>query len=220
MLVRTLLLVSVTSIAAADAPDQARLTIGEEVYNIPVGKSFAVRLGGERVTMRLDFATEHEFRQEGVAFRYPTALRAEAPTGREGAAVWTLQGQSAAILVQRYEAGLDPKSLAAVLVENLVAREGTLAGEPQPVKLTVGDRSYAGTQLRSERPAKDGAPATESVENVFTFASGKGVFALLVQDVHPAGDKESAEYAEALRLLSESLETAEPRTKSLEPRTK
>ena len=64
-------------------------------------------------------------------------------------------------------------------------------------------------QLNYTTPAKDKAPATVTVQNLFTFASDEGVFALMVQDVRPQGEGESAEYTDTLRLLGESLKTGD-----------
>ncbi|QDT69344.1 hypothetical protein MalM25_22810 [Planctomycetes bacterium MalM25] len=204
----TLLALFVAGVAAAeDKPAMARLTLNSESYNVPLGKPFAIRLGGEKLTLRIDLQDEQTFSEAGVTFRYPTGFEASdaAPSG--GVTIWTLQGQSAAIMLQRYDGELDAKSLRQVLVDNLVEQSG---GEQQAVKLTGAKRAYQGVQLRSSSPGEAGSPATQSVQNVFTFANAEGVFALVVQDVRPPGEKDSKEYGEALRLLGESLATGKP----------
>lgn len=200
---------------AAFAQEQARLTINEDAYNVPIGKPFAVRIDGKRMTLRIDRQTDRVFDQSDVSFNYPTdfePLQDEA--GSEGVTIWTLQGRNAAVMLQRYEDGLDPKSLLEVLVGNLLEREGNATAKQQAVKLTGPDRAYQGVQVRSSTQAAAGQPATKSVQNFFTFANENGVFALLIQDVSAPGAKESKEYTEALRLLGESLKTGkEPEAK-------
>jgi hypothetical protein len=196
-----------------------RLTIGENAYNVPVGKAFAVRIGKDRLTVRIDPLTEQAFDAAGVSFRYPADLRAsESPAG-EGVRVWTLQGASTAVMLQQYGAELDPKSLREVLVENLIEgfdqTVGDGAEKPKTVRLTTPGRAYDGSQLNYSTPVKGAtaaggnAPATQTVQNIFTFANAQGVFALMVQDVRPQGADESAEYTETLRLLGESLKTGD-----------
>lgn len=200
--------------AIAQEAGQARLTIDEDVYNVPLGKSFAVRIGGERVTLRIDPLTDQSFDKAGVSFRYPTDLEAAEADGGAGVTVWTLQGLSAAVMLQQYNDDLDPKSLRDVLVGNIVERDGEANVEQQAVKLTGAERAYQGVQLRMKTPASGSTPATESVQNVFSFANAQGVFALLVQDVRAPGAKDSKEYTESLRLLGESLKTGkEPAAK-------
>jgi hypothetical protein len=206
------LLFATTALAAE--PQQARLTIGENVYNVPMGKAFAVRIGEERVTLRIDLVNEKAFDAAGVSFRYPSALEAGESPGDAGVRVWTLQGRMAAVMLQQYGDDLDAKSLREVLAENLVATAGKDADKPKTVRLTTPGRAYDGVQLNYTTPAKDKAPATVTVQNLFTFASDEGVFALMVQDVRPQGEGESAEYTETLRLLGESLKTGdEPQAK-------
>lgn len=192
---------------AQEKPAMARLTLNSESYNVPLGKPFAIRLGGEKLTLRIDLQDEQTFSQAGVAFRYPTGFAATDAAPSEGVTIWTLQGQSAAIMLQRYDGELDAKSLRQVLVDNLVEQSG---GQRQDVKLTGPKRAYQGVQLRSSSPGEAGSPATESVQNVFTFANAEGVFALVVQDVRPPGKKDSKEYGDVLRLLGESLTTGKP----------
>jgi hypothetical protein len=201
-------LLSATPALAAEPP-QARLTIGENVYNVPMGKAFAVRIGEERVTLRIDLVNEKTFDAAGVSFRYPSALEAGESPSDEGVRVWTLQGKMAAVMLQQYGDDLDAKSLREVLVENLAATGGQEAEKPKTVRLTTPGRAYDGVQLNYTTPAKDKAPATVTVQNLFTFASDEGVFALMVQDVRPQGEGESAEYTETLRLLGESLKTGD-----------
>lgn len=207
------ILLSATSALAAEPP-QARLTIGDNVYNVPMGKAFAVRIGEERVTLRIDLVDDKAFDAAGVSFRYPSALEAGESPGDAGVRVWTLQGRMAAVMLQQYGDDLDAKSLRDVLAENLVATAGEGAEKPKTVRLTTPGRAYDGVQLNYTTPAKDKAPATVTVQNLFTFASDEGVFALMVQDVRPQGEGESAEYTETLRLLGESLTTGdEPQAK-------
>ena len=190
---------------AAETPKQARLTIDGEAYNVPLAKPFAVRIGGERVTLQIDPLDDLEFDEAGVAFRYPTELIREANNDDDSVTIWTLQGQNAAVMLQRYDGGLDPKSLLGVLVDNIAQRDGVPEDKRQAVKLRGAERAYPGTQLRSS--SGEGEARRDLVQNVFTFANDAGVFALIIQDARPAGAKDSSEYAETLRLLGDSLKT-------------
>lgn len=191
------------------AQDQARLTINDEAYNVPLGKPFAVRIGGKRMTLRIDPQTDLGFDEAGVSFRYPTTLESIADQAGEGVTIWTLQGRNTALMIQRYEDGLNAQSLLDVLVGNIIDREGEASVKRQEVKLTGVERAYQGVQLKVETAAAGEQPATESVQNVFTFANAQGVFALLLQDVRAKGEPDSGEYSETLRLLGESLKTGE-----------
>ncbi|QDV75076.1 hypothetical protein [Botrimarina mediterranea] len=201
------LLTATTALAAE--PQQARLTIGEKVYNVPVGKAFAVRVAGERVTLRIEMLDEKAFDAAGVSFRYPMSLEAGESSGDAGVRVWTLQGRTTAVMLQQYGDDLDAKSLRDVLAENLVASAGKDSEKPKTVRLTTPGRAYDGLQFNYTTPARGKSPATVTVQNLFTFASTEGVFALMVQDVRPEGEGESAEYTETLRLLGDSLKTGD-----------
>jgi hypothetical protein len=115
----------------------------------------------------------------------------------------------AAVMLQQYGDDLDAKSLRDVLVENLLTTAGKDAEKPKTVRLTTPGRTYDGVQLNYTTPAKDKTPATVTVQNLFTFASNEGVFALIVQDIRPQDEGESAEYTETLKLLGESLTTGD-----------
>ena len=200
------------TMSLAAEPPQARLTLGEKVYNVPVGKAFAVRIGEERVTLRIDLVNEKAFSEAGVSFQYPATLEAGEPLGDASVRVWTLQGPKAAVMLQQYGDDLDAKSLREVLAENLVGAAGAGAEKPKTVRLTMPGGRLDGVQLNYTTPAKEKSPATVTVQNLFTFASAEGVFALVVQDVRPEGEAESAEYQETLKLLGESLKTGDGAT--------
>lgn len=187
----------------ADEPDHARMTIGEESYRVPLGEPFAVMLAGERVTIRIDPENSRLFSESGVAFRYPKGFAMEVNAAAPDVTVWTLQGRSATIVVQRYAAGLEPDSLRDALVDNLVERHGGDRARRQSVNLRGAEASFPGVQVVST-----GAGGTEELQNVFAFASGDAVFALMVQDARPKGASDTAEYAEAIRLLGDSLKAA------------
>lgn len=197
------IVLAAASAAAQEPPKQARLTIDGDVYNVPLSKAFAVRIGGKKVTVRIDPQTDRTFSKAGVSFDYPMSLTPDEQQGGKEVAIWSMQGQTAAIMLQKYNGELDPKSLQEVLVENMSASTES----KQTVKLTGAERSYQGVQIRTKTAAKGNVPATEGVQNIFTFANQNGVFALLVQEVHAAGAKDSKEYTDSLRLLGETLKT-------------
>lgn len=187
--------------------EQARLTIGDQTYNVPIGKPFAVKLGGERITMRIDPEVDRSFSEAGISFRYPASFTAEGNADDPAVTIWTIQGTSAAIMLQKYEGGLDSKSLIEVLVTNISdqykpQKVEQQAVEQQAVKLRGIDASYEGVQLKTTNEDD-----IEIVQNIFAFANEQGVFALMVQDTHAASDGDSEQYTEALRLLGESLKT-------------
>lgn len=192
--------------AGAEMPTSARLTVDGSAYNVPLGKPFAIRLGGKRVTLQIEPQSQLQFAQAGVSFDYPAELKLSAADPSKGIQVWTLQGPSAAIMLQRYDDQIDPDSLREVLVDNLIERDGEPLNR-QAIKLTGPERAYPGVQLRTARKAKGKSPATESVQNVITFANESGVFALMVQDVHAPSGEDSEEYQKALRLLGDTLKT-------------
>ncbi len=186
----------------AGAIEQARLTIGEQTYNVPVGKPFAVKIDGERVTMQIDPEVDRSFSEAGVSFRYPASFVAEENTEDPAVTIWTIQGTSAALMLQKYEEGLDPKSLIEVLVSNISDQYKPKKVEQKTAKLRGVEASYEGVQLKTTNKDK-----IEIVQNVFAFANEQGVFALMVQDTHAAGEGDSEQYTETLRLLGESLKT-------------
>ncbi|MEN0110936.1 MAG: hypothetical protein AAF805_09455 [Planctomycetota bacterium] len=179
----------------------ARLTIDGAVYNVPIGKPFALVIDGRRRTVRIDAVADREFRDAGIAFRYPAAMELTKSDADAAVTVWTVQGRSAAILLQRYAEGIDAASLAEVLVQNLV--DQAAGAKKQDVQLRGAERAYRGAQVL----VPDSSSGQETVHNVFAFDTAGGVFALLIQDTRPAGGEESPEYAEALRLMGESFRT-------------
>jgi hypothetical protein len=188
----------------------ARMTIGGEAYNVPMGQPFAVRIKGERVTIKIEPDEHLLFSAEGIEFLYPQGFRTSESSDDPSVAIWTLEGESAAVMVQRYDSSLDPKSLLGVLVTNIVdqyAKDAPAAPKKQTVKLRGLEQSYEGQQVRAQVAEGVAGQPAEVVQNVFTFANAGGVFALMVQDTRPEGAKDSDEYTAALRLLGESLKT-------------
>lgn len=202
-------------------PDAYRLTIGDDVYNVPVGKPFAVMIGGQRVTMRIDGRTASELSVDGVRFQYPMSLAAEPPADEGGVTIWALQGSSVALMLQRYDGELDPKSLLKVLTDNIAEQYQDADLEREPVQLRGAERVYPGEQLRVTTVAANAeggeGARVDLVQNVFAFASGPRVFALVVQDTRPAGDGDTEEYGKTLRLLGDTLKTAPPARRSATP---
>ncbi|MGL4511522.1 MAG: hypothetical protein ACRCT8_00405 [Lacipirellulaceae bacterium] len=205
------LIATLATPALADEPARmARMTIDGEAYNVPLGKPFAVRVKGERVTITVEPDEHRLFAQGAIELLYPQGFRPSEASDSPSIEVWTFEGQSAAIMLQRYDDGLDPKSLLGVLVTNIVEQhDKSGAGKPtqQGVKLRGIERSYEGRQVRASVADDASGKPAEIVQNVFTFANSGGVYALMIQDTRAAGGKDSAEYTTALRLLGESLKT-------------
>lgn len=184
---------------AAQPGEKVRLTIGKDAYQVVLGKPFAVAIDGKRITMRIDVQDSLKFSESGVSFTYPAKLNIEKNDKDEAVVIWTFQGQSAAIMLQRYASDITPESLAEALVANIFEQYDEKDLKQVKVKLKAKDRTLEGTQLRAKT---DGLLV---MQNLFTFANEEGVFALMVQDARVADAEESSEYKDALRLLGESL---------------
>lgn len=187
----------------AAATEQMRLTVGKEVYEVPIGEPFAVAIGGKRITMKLEKQDSLEFSESGVSFAYPSLLKLEKSEEDNAVEIWTFQGQSAAIMLQRYETKITPDSLSEALLANILDQYTKKDVKRLKVKLRGKDRSIEGVQLQTF------AKGVTVLQNLFTFANEEGVFALMVQDARSEKGKESEEYQASLRLLGETLEVGE-----------
>ncbi|TWT87115.1 hypothetical protein Mal64_26500 [Pseudobythopirellula maris] len=219
----TFLLVAAVGLAVAARPAQAqdgatgspdgaapkyKLTIDSQVYDVPVGEAFAVRIDGRRVAMRLDPEAFRTFDEAGVSFNFPGAYQSDKNDADQAVTIWTFQGKTSAVMLQRYSSELDPFALRDVLVGNIVERYGEKRVERRTVKLRGQERSYEGIQIEAPGgAAADGDYKTRVLQNVFTFANRQGVFALIVQDARSNPDEESSEYRDALKLMGASLVT-------------
>lgn len=180
-----------------------RLTIGKEVYEVPIGEPFAVSIDGNRITMKLAKQDSLEFSNSGVSFAYPTILKQEKSKEDKTVEIWTFQGQSAALMLQRYKTKITPESLSEALLANILDQYTKKDVKRLKVKLRGKDRNIEGVQLQTF------SEGVTVLQNLFTFANEEGVYALMVQDARPKGENASEEYQEALRLLGESLEVGE-----------
>lgn len=198
-----------------DAERFARLTIEGVEYRAPIGEPFAVDFAGERVTLRIDLEEWQTFSDAGVSFRYPGDFVAERVNEADGVAVWTIQGKSAAVVLQRHDETIDPESLAEAIAATIVERYGERRVTRQAVKLRGVDRSYPGERLHIA--AGDDRLARDSEQNLFAFANESGVFALIVQDSRPAGSGATTEFETVVRLLGESFEAGPPPEPDPEP---
>ncbi|MEO1065570.1 MAG: hypothetical protein AAFZ07_29505, partial [Actinomycetota bacterium] len=161
--------------ARADEAARARLTIGDDLYRVPIGKPFAVMVDGERVTMKIEVDQTKAFAEAGVGFRYPAEFKTRRDDGDENVAVWTLEGRSAAIVVQKYRDTLDAESLAEAIAATIVERYGEERVERTSVKLRGADRAYDGERLTIAAAPGARLP-TETEQNLFAFENERGVF--------------------------------------------
>ncbi len=190
-------------IQSANSAELMRLSVGDEVYEVPVGEPFAVAIDGKRVIMQLEKQDSLEFAESGVSFAYPALLKLEKSEEDKAVEIWTFQGQSAAIMLQRYETKITPDSLSEALLANILDQYKDQKVKKLKVKLRGRDRSIEGMQLQTD------ATGITVLQNLFTFANEEGVFALMVQDARAETSEASEEYQEALRLLGETLEVGE-----------
>lgn len=192
--------------AAPGMPEKCRLTIDGEVYDVPVGKAFAVMIGEKRVTMRLDPQTESKFGVGGVRFAYPASLVAAEPVEEGGVTIWSFEGESAALMLQRYDGELAPDSLLQVLADNIANQYEASDVERRAVQLRGAEQTYRGQQLQ----VRPGATKVSLVQSVFTFVSNGEVYALIVQDTSKGDTDQSDEYRATLQLLGKTLTTRSP----------
>ena len=194
--------------AQQQAEARARLTIGEELYRVPIGKPFAVMLGGERMTMRIEIDETKPFSEAGVRFEYPAGFRARRDDSDENVTVWTMEGRSAAIVLQRYRDTLDVESLGEAIAASIVERHGADRVEQEAINLRGEDRAYPGSRLLITA-SEGGGGSTETEQNLFVFENAEGVFTLVAQDSRPRGAGATDEFKNLVRLLGESFEGGE-----------
>ncbi|WP_150132052.1 hypothetical protein [Dokdonella koreensis] len=179
----------------AEPPTQLRVRLGDQDIRLDAGQSVEVRIDGKPVSLRVDELPFRRFAEAGIAFDYPRHF----PWEFESPATWTLDGNSAVIIVLGAEKGegADPDAVLDGIAQTLKSKRpapresillATRNGPIDGVAMTV---TLASSRIRNEAYRIEGR--------------SRDVL-LLLQDSLTDDGQASAEFVAMRKQLAQTLE--------------
>lgn len=179
---------------AAEPPARLQVKIGDARAIVETGKATEILLEGKRVRVLIEELPTRRFDEAGIRFDYPRHF----PWEEDGDS-WTLDGNSAVIIITLGEAGqvVTPGSL-------LDGIEGALKTKRRVKREPV---VLATRQARIEGLAATVKLASSSIRNeAYVLERSRGSVILLLQDSLDDAGKPTAEFIDMRKRLVESLE--------------
>ncbi len=180
----------------AEPPAQYTLQINGKPTPVTLDKEFSLDGKAGRTRFLLSRAASRRFDKSGVKFDYPADYGFEADLKNPKAAIWTLNGRSSLLMLQRFPLS-GPALLREQMARELVKQYGSKNVVVRPASLFLGGREVEGKRLHVSLAKQ------RLVQEIFAFSNLKYAFVLMVQDAPEAG-KESAETRKLKALLSSS----------------
>jgi len=164
---------------------------------VEVDKPFELDTKAGKTSFTLRMEPYRVFQYAGLSFNYPRGASFKAQV--EGPmALWTLTDSPAMIMVQHFKNQPDPKLILNQMVEQMTAQYGKSAEVKQTeASLELQKRSLKGVRLEV------GFAQQTIHQSLFSFASGKDVIVLILQDV-PDDGKPTRSFAQLQKMMQDS----------------
>jgi hypothetical protein len=184
---------------ALEPPAVLSVEAGGKVVAAELDKAFELDTPGGRTTVKIRLEPYRLFARAGLSFKYPTKFLFEADLDTEGVVIWTLEGGSCVVMVQRFTERDDPAAVMKEVVKGMTDSFGKPNVREAAATLDAGAEKLKGTGLRIQ-------VAGERIHyRLFAFASGKDAVILSLQDSPGVDGAPSAEAKAVDALLKETL---------------
>jgi hypothetical protein len=184
---------------AKEPPAVLSVDAGGKTVTAELDKAFELDLPGGKTSVKIRLEPYRVFAKAGVSFKYPTKFLFEADLETEGVVIWTLEGSTCVLMVQRFSGRDDPEGVLKDVVNNITGSFGEANVKAGPAALDVGAEKLKGTGLRIQ-------VAGQRINyRFFAFKSGKQAVILSLQDSPGEDGAPSAEAKEVDALLKETL---------------
>lgn len=172
------------------------LVIDGKEHPFVVGVEQAITLDGKphRVTVKLD--PFHSFSEAGLTFRYPRSMYYALDDSDPNVTIWSMDGDSAIIMVQRYDTQVGEQAL----VDALVSQYHSMKADVKVLKTkweTKGG-TYDGKMLMIQMGD------IKLLQKVFYHEDKDGATSWILQDSLDHAGRTSDEFRQMLEVLSES----------------
>ncbi|MBL8949706.1 MAG: hypothetical protein JNK82_02945 [Myxococcaceae bacterium] len=170
-------------------------TDGGKRVPVELDKPFNPAELGKTATLKVE--PHRRFAYAGVELEYPREYGFE-QSGEGAFTSWTLSGNDAKVMVQRYKGQKKTDVVHKAVVAEVQKAYGGKAKE-SPATLQAGGRTLEGTRLEVE------VMGTFIVQELFPLKSGGDVVELIIQDSPKKLGEPSAERARTVKLISDTL---------------
>ena len=179
---------------AQEPPAVYSVEAGGKTVPAELDKAFEIDTPGGKTTVKIRLEPYRLFSRAGLSFKYPTKFLFEADLETKGVVIWTLEGSSCVVLIQRFDGRDDPAAVLKEVVKGMTDGFGKANVREGPAALDVGAEKLKGTALQIK-------VAEERVHyRLFAFASGKNAVILSLQD-SPGDDGAPSAEAKAVDVL-------------------
>jgi hypothetical protein len=169
---------------------------GGKRVSVELDKPFNPGELGKTATLKVEPTRKFAF--AGLEFSYPREFGFEASLEGASSQSWTLSGNDAKVIVQRFKAQKKPEAVHKSLVADVQKKYGDKAKE-SPAQLVVMGRTLEGTRLEVD------VMGTFIVQELFAVKSGGDTVELIIQDSPKKLNEPSAERARTGALLKDTL---------------
>ncbi|MCW1913093.1 hypothetical protein OJ996_05890 [Luteolibacter sp. GHJ8] len=135
-----------------------------------------------------------KFSAAGVSFNYPSHFGFAMDAEEEGVTIWTLDGTNVVIMLQAYDAVMNPKEFGEILKSNYGP-----ATEVEAISHTFGGKKYSGVRVRA---ILAGASLTQ---DLIALPSPEGSRILLLQGLDEKDEASKKDAKTVLKFLDETL---------------
>lgn len=190
---------------AAEPPQTYTLTVGDQTLAVQPGTPARATVNGQPVPITLLVSPNRVFDKDGITFAYPSQLAWEYDPSTTGLRSYTLDGNTAVVMVQVFDLKVEPGALHQQMLSGVQTEFAAMRGEVQaPVKSTL---QTADGPLSGDRVRVSLGQHMLQIE-IYTFTSGGRAVAFMLQDSVDDRGRGSAEMAQVHQLLADTLRIA------------
>ena len=184
---------------AKEPPAVLSVEAGGKVVAAELDRAFELDTPGGKTTVKIRLEPHRLFSRDGLSFKYPTKFLFEADLSTEGVVIWTLEGGSCVLMVQRFKDREDPAAVLREVVKGMTDTFGKPNVREGAAALDAGGEKLKGTELRIQ-------VAGERIHyRLFALKAGKNAIILSLQDSPGDGGGLSAEAKDVDALLKDTL---------------
>jgi len=174
-----------------EPPEQFELTLGGRTYEVRAGEPFEVELAGETYAGDLEPSDTRRLALDDLSFEYPNGMTFEYEAS-PGMRMWTLDGNDAVIMVQRFAFGVKQENLVVGIEESLAE-----LGDP------VRDDASIELEGTTHRGVTIDVEISDFTLHSEVYMIGEKV-ALILQDSRDVGEDVTEEFELARELLEDT----------------
>ena len=190
--------------AQADSSQQAHLDIDGERYTLTLGEETAVSMDGKVRRIKVTLDPFRLLREAGIQLKFPAGMFLARDDSTPGLTIWTMNGDSAILMVQAYSAKISLEDILAETRATYASMNAPMTEEPVQMKT-------AGGLLNGQRLKVDlvGIRLVQELYAVDSLSGGQAIV-LMLQDAREENvDQPTEEFQALAQSVADSFQRTE-----------